>query len=63
VLTVHDDGGDDITVDLAGRNWTGRAVVAHSFTIEVPPTAGPDPGPHGRRTSAADVADSSHLPG
>jgi hypothetical protein len=63
VLTVHDDGGDHITVDLAGRNWTGRALVAHSFTIEVPPTAGPDPGMHGRRTSAADLADSSHLLG
>ena len=56
MLTVHDEGGDHITVDLAGRNWTGQVLVAHSFTIEVPPTAGPDPGTDGRRPSAADLA-------
>lgn len=43
VLTVHDDGGDDITVDLAGRDWTGRTLVARSFTIQVPPAAGSEP--------------------
>lgn len=39
VLSVHDNGGDHITVDLAGRDWTGRVLVAESFLIEVPPAA------------------------
>ncbi len=39
VLSVHDDGGDRITVDLAGQDWTGRTLVGESFVIEVPPAA------------------------
>jgi hypothetical protein len=39
VLSVHDDGGADITVDLAGRDWTGAVLVERSFTIPVPATA------------------------
>ena len=39
VLSVHDDGGADVTVDLAGRDWTGAVLVERSFTIPVPSTA------------------------
>lgn len=35
VLSVDDDGENRITVDLAGRDWTGRTLVAHSFTVRV----------------------------
>jgi hypothetical protein len=38
VLSVHDDGGAEITVDLAGRDWTGAVLVERSFTIPVPST-------------------------
>jgi PhoD-like phosphatase len=38
-LAVHDHGGDRITVDLAGRDWAGRTLVAQSFELRVPPTA------------------------
>jgi hypothetical protein len=39
VLSVRDDGGADITVDLEGRDWTGAVLVERSFTIPVPSTA------------------------
>jgi PhoD-like phosphatase len=35
-LTVRDDGGTRIRVDLTGRDWTGRTLVAHSFPVTVP---------------------------
>jgi PhoD-like phosphatase len=38
-LAVHDHGGDRVTLDLAGRDWTGRTLVARSFQLTVPPTA------------------------
>ena len=38
-LSVHDHGGDRITVDLAGRDWKGRTLVARSFDVPVPSTA------------------------
>lgn len=28
-----DDRGDEITVDLAGRSWTGAVIVSHTFTV------------------------------
>jgi PhoD-like phosphatase len=58
VLTVHDDGGDHMTVNLAGRDWTGRTLVAHSFSIPVPLTAGAAPGslPPGPPSSGAATA-------
>jgi hypothetical protein len=41
-LSVHDHGGGRITVDLAGRDWRGRTLVAGSFAVTVPPSAGED---------------------
>lgn len=39
VLSVHDEGGTRISVDLAGRDWTGAVLVERSFTISVPAAA------------------------
>ena len=39
VLTLHDAGGDRITVDLAGRDWTGRTLVEHTLQVRVPTPA------------------------
>lgn len=35
-LRVRDHGGDGITVELAGHDWTGRTLVARSFPVTVP---------------------------
>jgi phosphodiesterase/alkaline phosphatase D-like protein len=39
VLRAHDDGGDHITVDLAGRDWSGGTLVEHSLRVTVPTPA------------------------
>jgi hypothetical protein len=36
-MIVHDDGGDEITVELIGRDWTGREITALTVPIEVQP--------------------------
>ena len=36
-MTVHDDGGSEITIELIGRDWTGREITALSVPIEVQP--------------------------
>jgi hypothetical protein len=38
-LSVEDHGGDRITLDLAGRDWRGRTLVARSFDVTVPTRA------------------------
>ncbi|GAA0902796.1 hypothetical protein GCM10009557_78790 [Virgisporangium ochraceum] len=35
-LSVTDDGGPTVEVDLAGRNWRGETLVAYHTTIAVP---------------------------
>lgn len=32
-LTVHDDGIAPVTVDLAGRDWTGRVLTSCTVTM------------------------------
>jgi hypothetical protein len=39
LMTVHDAGGDRITVELAGRDWTGRILVEHTVRVRVPTPA------------------------
>ena len=38
-VTVIDDGGDEVVVELAGHTWEGEILVHRTVTFEVPPTA------------------------
>lgn len=35
-VTVTDDGGDTVDVDLTGRNWRGKVLVSLRTTARVP---------------------------
>ncbi|MGH1492633.1 MAG: alkaline phosphatase D family protein [Acidimicrobiales bacterium] len=35
IVTVKDEGGSEIEVELSARSWTGTEIVGHSFTITV----------------------------
>ena len=36
LISVADDGLNPVRVDLSGRDWTGREIVAYSFTLPQP---------------------------
>ena len=38
-LRIHDDGGDTLTVELAGRTWDDRDLVTLTVEVDVPPGA------------------------
>lgn len=40
-ITVHDDGTAPETVDLAGRDWTGRVLLSYTFTVPGAERRGP----------------------
>jgi hypothetical protein len=39
LMTVADQGGATIDITLSGRDWTGREIVAHRFTVAADPAA------------------------
>jgi uncharacterized integral membrane protein len=40
LVTVHDDGGDQIEITLEGRNWDGEQIVSYTFTVDAVEPAG-----------------------
>jgi phosphodiesterase/alkaline phosphatase D-like protein len=39
LMTITDDGGDTIEITWSGRDWSDEELIAHSFTVAVPPGA------------------------
>jgi hypothetical protein len=44
-LVMVDDAGDTIAVTLSGRDWRGREIVRHRFTVPTATTAARPGGP------------------